>query len=156
MATIASVLEPTAQATTGQALQQSLVDLIDLGLIAKQAHWSVTGRRFRTLHTQLDEIVEVARQHADAIAERAAAIGVAPDGRCVTITATSRLPEPPAGWQNDDDVVAFFIDAYAKLISGLRERITEIGYTDPVSQDLLIGVAADLEKQYWMFQAERD
>lgn len=41
-------------------------------------------------------------------------------------------------------------------LAGLRERITEIGYTDPVSQDLLIAVTADLEKQYWMFQAEQD
>jgi starvation-inducible DNA-binding protein len=64
------------------------------------------------------------------------------------------VSQPPSGWENDDDVVAFFTDVYAKVIAGLRERITEVGYIDPVSQDLLIAVTADLEKQYWMFQAE--
>jgi starvation-inducible DNA-binding protein len=72
------------------------------------------------------------------------------------VAAGSRIPDPPTGWQNDNDVVAFFTDTYAKVIAGLRERITETAYTDPVTQDLLIAVAADLEKQYWMFQAERD
>jgi starvation-inducible DNA-binding protein len=156
MAHIDSVLDPQARDVTGQALQQTLVDLIDLGLIAKQAHWTVIGTQFRSLHRQLDEVVEVVRAHADTVAERAAAIGVAPDGRAGTVAATSRVPQPPDGWQNDEEVVAFFVDVYAKVISRLRERVTEIAYTDPVSQDLLIGVTADLEKQYWMFQAERD
>ncbi|MEV5694760.1 Dps family protein [Micromonospora globbae] len=153
---IASVLEPQARDVTAAALQQTLIDLIDLGLVAKQAHWSVTGPRFRALHLQLDEVVEAARRHADTIAERTAAIGVAPDGRASTVAAGSRLTEAPAGWQNDRDVVAYFIDAYAKVIAGLRERINDVAYTDPVTQDLLIAVTADLEKQYWMFQAEQD
>ncbi|ASW57193.1 Dps family protein [Plantactinospora sp. KBS50] len=155
MATINSVLEPDARDVTAAALQQTLVDLIDLGLVAKQAHWTVTGPRFRSLHQQLDEVVDTARVHADTIAERCAAIGVAPNGLAATVAHLSRVPQPPSGWENDDDVVSFFTDAYARVIAGLRERVTEVGYTDPVSQDLLIAVTADLEKQYWMFQAER-
>jgi starvation-inducible DNA-binding protein len=79
---------------------------------------------------------------------------VAPNGLAATVAHLSRVPQPPPGWENDNNVVAFFTDAYAKIIAGLRERIAEVGYTDPVSQDLLISVTADLEKQYWMFQAE--
>ncbi|MFC7280147.1 Dps family protein, partial [Paractinoplanes rhizophilus] len=79
MATIHSVLEPQARDATATALQQTLVDLIDLGLVAKQAHWTVTGPRFRSLHQQLDEVVDTTRTHADTIAERCAAIGVAPN-----------------------------------------------------------------------------
>ncbi|HEX5204898.1 MAG TPA: DNA starvation/stationary phase protection protein [Actinoplanes sp.] len=154
MATIHSVLEPQARDATATALQQTLVDLIDLGLVAKQAHWTVTGPRFRSLHQQLDEVVDTTRTHADTIAERCAAIGVAPNGLAATVAHLSRVPQPPSGWENDDDVVTFFTDVYAKLLAALRERITEVGYTDPVSQDLLIAATADLEKQYWMFQAE--
>jgi integration host factor subunit beta len=36
----------------------------------------------------------------------------------------------------------------------LRERVDATGEADPVSQDLLIAVTGDLEKQHWMFQAE--
>jgi starvation-inducible DNA-binding protein len=43
---------------------------------------------------------------------------------------------------------------YAKVIAGLPERITEVGYLHPVSQDVPIAVTADLEKPYWKFQAE--
>ena len=148
------MLDVQARDVTAAALQQTLVDLIDLGLVAKQAHWTVTGPRFRGLHHQLDEVVDTARTHADTIAERCAAIGVPPNGLAATVAHLSRVPQPPSGWENDNGVVAFFTDAYAKVIAGLRERITEVGYTDPVSQDLLIAVTADLEKQSWMFQAE--
>jgi len=155
MARIDSVLDPKARETTGQALQQTLVDLIDLALTAKQAHWTIIGPRFRSIHLQLDEVVVTAREHMDTIAERAAALGVPPDGRAGTVASASAVPQAEPGWQSDDKVVAHFVDAYGKVIGGLRERIMALAEVDPVTQDRLIAVAADLEKQYWMFQAER-
>lgn len=38
----------------------------------------------------------------------------------------------------------------------MRERIAVTGEPDPVSQDLLITLTADLEKHAWMFQAENN
>jgi starvation-inducible DNA-binding protein len=156
MTRIESTLEPQARDATARALQQTLVDLIDLSLTAKQAHWTVTGRRFRAIHLQLDEVVAMAREHTDIIAERSAAIGVPPDGRAATVASASAVPQVAPGWENDDKVVAHFVDVYAKVIAGVRERIGALAEPDPVTQDLLITLAADLEKQYWMFQAERD
>ena len=156
MTRIESTLEPQARETAARALQQTLVDLIDLSLTAKQAHWTVTGRRFRAIHLQLDEVVAMAREHTDIIAERSSAIGVPPDGRAATVAAASAVAQVEPGWESDDKVVAHFVDVYAKVIAGVRERIDALAEPDPVSQDLLIGLAADLEKQYWMFQAERD
>jgi len=57
------------------ALQRTLVDLIDLALIGKQAHWNVEGRQFRSLHLELDDLVDSWRTFADRVAERAVAIG---------------------------------------------------------------------------------
>ena len=37
----------------------------------------------------------------------------------------------------------------------MRERIAATADPDPVTQDIFITVAADLEKAAWMFQAER-
>jgi starvation-inducible DNA-binding protein len=156
MTRIESPLAQPARDTAAQALQQTLVDLVDLSLTAKQAHWTVTGRRFRSIHLQLDEVVAMARAHMDVVAERSAAIGVPPDGRAATVAATSSVPQVEPGWETDDKVVAHFVDVYAKVIAGVRERITALAEPDPVTQDLLITLAADLEKQYWMFQAERD
>ena len=57
-----------------QNLQKVLVDLIELHLQGKQAHWNLVGTNFRDLHLQLDEIVDTAREASDTIAERLRAI----------------------------------------------------------------------------------
>ena len=49
--------------------------------MAKQAHWNLVGRQFHDVHLHLDELVDTARKYSDEVAERAAAIGVSPDGR---------------------------------------------------------------------------
>ena len=41
-------------------LQKVLVDLIELHLQGKQAHWNLVGTKFRDLHLQLDELVDAA------------------------------------------------------------------------------------------------
>ena len=42
-----------------------------------------------------------------------------------------------------------------RAIEGLAEAIDVTGRADPVSQDLLIGVSAGLEKHRWMLEASR-
>ena len=80
-APITSPLPDDAQQTVGAVLQDSLADFVDLSLTAKQWHWNVVGRNFREAHLHLDELVELARTYSDEVAERAATIGVSPDGR---------------------------------------------------------------------------
>ncbi|WP_433546381.1 Dps family protein [Streptomyces sp. CA-294286] len=152
--TIEGTLPEASRRTVGDALQGALVDLIDLSLLAKQAHWTIVGPRFRSVHLQLDEIVDTARTYADTVAERASAIGVAPDGRATTVGKQTQLPQPPSGWLADGDVVALLVEALGGVILRMRERIDATDAPDPVSQDLLIALTAELEKQRWMFQAE--
>ncbi len=57
-----------ASAKLAGHLQSVLVDLIALHLNGKQAHWNAVGHRFRDLHLQLDEIVDLARESRDTIA----------------------------------------------------------------------------------------
>lgn len=131
-----------------------MVDLLDLSLVAKQAHWNLYGPRFRPVHVQLDEVAAIARDHADMVAERAAALGVSPDGRAGTVAGTSGLPAFPSGWTKDGDAVDALVHTFSVVIGRVRERIEATGSVDAVSQDLLIGLTAELEKQSWMFQAE--
>ncbi|MFJ6696323.1 DNA starvation/stationary phase protection protein [Streptomyces sp. NPDC091272] len=152
--TIQSTLPEASRQITGEALQGALVDLLDLSLLAKQAHWTIVGPRFRSLHLQLDEIVDTARAYADTVAERASAIGVAPDGRAATVARTTELPQPASGWTADDDVVSLLVEALGGAILRMRERIEATDRPDPVTQDIFIGMTAELEKQRWMFQAE--
>lgn len=57
MTTITSPLTDEGRKTTGEALQASVVDLIDLALTGKQLHWHTQGPRFRDVHLQLDVVV---------------------------------------------------------------------------------------------------
>lgn len=154
MTVISSSLSEKDREIAGTALQATLVDLLDLSLVAKQAHWNLYGPRFRSIHLQLDEVVTTARAFADTVAERAAALGVSPDGRAATIAETSGVPAFPAGWTQDGDVVEALVRTFAAVTGRVRERIEETGPADAVTQDLLIGLTAELEKQSWMFQAE--
>jgi starvation-inducible DNA-binding protein len=155
MSTVKSPLPDDARKATGTALQGSLVDLIDLHLLAKQAHWNLIGRNFRPIHLQLDDVVDLAREHADTLAERAVAIGVNPDGRARTVADSTKVRQLDAGYLQDDKVVAAITDVLAEMGKRFRERIKATDEADLVTQDLLISVAQDLEKQHWMFEAQR-
>jgi starvation-inducible DNA-binding protein len=154
MSVVKSPLSDTDLKTVGGALQGALVDLVDLALVAKQVHWNVVGPRFRSVHLQLDDVVATARQHSDIVAERASAIGVTPDARAATVAAQSAIGTVPDGWIKDGDAVQTLVDALGAVIGRMRERVTVTADPDPVSQDILIGLTADLEKHAWMFQAE--
>ncbi|WP_406145536.1 Dps family protein [Streptomyces sp. NBC_01012] len=154
MSVVKSALSDTDRKAVGDALQGALVDLIDLSLVAKQVHWNVVGPRFRSVHLQLDEVVDTARQHSDTVAERASAVGVNPDGRSRTLAKTTAIDSVPDGWIKDVEAVKVLVDALRVVIDRMRERIEATDEPDPVSQDILITLTADLEKHAWMFQAE--
>lgn len=139
---------------TGQALQDTLLELVDLHLIAKQAHWNAVGRFFRDVHLQLDELVTAARGFADDVAERAASIGFSPDARSVTVTGGSNLPALKAGWVEDRRIIETMVSCLETMSRQLRARIAETDRTDQVSQDLLIGICSKLEEAHWMWQAQ--
>src|SRR3954453_16853101 len=102
---IPSPLEDKARDITGAALQATLVDLVDLSLVAKQAHWNLVGRQFHDVHLHLDELVDTARKYSDQVAERTVASGVQADGRAARLAEKSRVPDSPEGWVKDRDVL---------------------------------------------------
>ncbi|MEU0895447.1 DNA starvation/stationary phase protection protein [Streptomyces massasporeus] len=154
MYVVKSPLSDANLKTVSEALQGALVDLVDLALVAKQIHWNVVGPRFRSVHLQLDEVVDTARKYSDTVAERAAALGISPDGRAATVAVGSGIGVTPEGWVDDTTAVGALVEALGAVIARMRERVESTGEPDPVSQDIFIGITADLEKHHWMFQAE--
>lgn len=154
MTVVRSTLPDEDRRIACEALQSTLVDLLGLSLIGKQAHWNVVGPRFRSVHLQLDEVVSAARNGADTVAERSATLGVPPDGRPETVAKVFSLPVPEEGWLRDQDAVRVMTEALGTAVVRLRERVDATEKADPVTQDLLISVTAELEKLRWMFEAE--
>jgi starvation-inducible DNA-binding protein len=135
-------------------LQRVLVTLIDLSLIGKHAHWSVVGPSFRSLHLQLDELIDAWRGAADAVAERIAALGGFPDGRAQTVASWSELPSLTEGPQPDRELVASLTAILTDAVRFIRPCLDRIEDLDPVTADLLRSVVATLEKQLWMIRAQ--
>ena len=151
---IPSPLDDQARDATGTALQATLVDLVDLSLVGKQAHWNLVGRQFHDVHLHLDELVKKARKYSDKVAERGVAVGIPVDGRAATVAADSRVPAFNDGWVTDRDVIRQVFESLDATVQGIRPRIEELEKADLVTQDLLIEVVATLEEQRWMWQAQ--
>jgi starvation-inducible DNA-binding protein len=138
---------------TAEPLQATLVELIDLSLQAKQAHWNAVGPAFRGVHLFLDEITDQYRDWYDEVAERLAALGVSPDGRTATLAATSPLEPLPAGQLRDKDILVMFEQRLGLVDERIRGRLELVGEHDLPSQDILLGIAQGIEKQLWMVRA---
>ena len=143
------------RAAVTSELQPLLVELVDLGLTAKQAHWNLTGPLFRPLHAQLDELADDARLWADQVAERVVAIGVPPDGRIETVASQTPLPAFPDGFIEDSKVLVTIVARLDEIIGRIRARVDRLAIDDPVTQDMVITIAAALDKHRWMFAAQQ-
>ena len=135
-------------------LQRVLVDLIELSLQGKQAHWNVVGKNFRDLHLQLDEVVDAAREFSDQIAERMRAIYVTPDGRAATVAQQSTLAPFPADEVDTAETVDL-IAAALYAVAGTGRRIhDEVDAEDPTTADILHAILERLEQLAWMIDSE--
>lgn len=139
----------------GNHLQDTLVELIDLSLLGKQLHWSVVGPHFKPLHEHLDELIASWREMADAVAERAVAIGYLPDGQSQALAASHVTPVP-RGELADHVVVRELTARLGDVAERLRDRLERLGELDLASQDLGIELLRELEKQLWMVRAQFD
>ena len=139
--------------TVVAALQQALVDLTDLALQGKQAHWNIQGPGFRSLHLHLDEIIDEVRLAGDEVAERMSAIREVPDGRAATVAATSLVDPMDNGFLAVDKVYRQFEERLAGAADRMKASIDAVDEHDHLSADLLIGIASGLEKQAWMLRA---
>lgn len=144
----------TGSRQLAESLQRVLVDLIELHVQGKQAHWNVVGHNFRDLHLQLDEIVDAARTSSDTIAERMRAVHAVPDGRSETVTATTTLPAFPPGEQQTATVVDLMTARLTATCDTAREVHDRVDEEDPTTADLLHQIIDELEKLAWMVAAE--
>jgi starvation-inducible DNA-binding protein len=137
-----------------QNLQKVLVDVIELHLQGKQAHWNLVGTNFRDLHLQLDEIVDIAREASDTIAERIRAVNAVPDGRSDTVTASTTLPAMPPSALSTTETVDLVTSRIYAAVDTIRAVHDDVDAADPSSADLLHEIIQDLEKAAWMLKSE--
>lgn len=147
--TIANAKDPAAQA---KLLQSCVASSIDLALNMKQLHWNIRGPKFRSIHEFLDVIIDHARNATDVMAERMATIGQASIGQRATLQ-ESALPKLPDDFVSDEAVIAHGSEALDHTIATLRDAREKVADIDAVTEDIIIGILADLEKDLWMLRS---
>ena len=133
-----------ASPALAESLQRVLVDLIELHLQGKQAHWNVVGTNFRDLHLQLDEVVDFAREASDTVAERLRALDAA----------TTSLPEFPAYEHSTGEVVDLITARVYAAVDTIRSVHDTVDAEDPSTADILHQLIDGLEKQGWLLKSE--
>jgi starvation-inducible DNA-binding protein len=126
---------------TGSELQATLVELVDLSLLGKQ------------LHEQLDELVDSWRDLSDTVAERAVALGLIPDGQSGTVASLSGIEPVELGAVDTDAALSELVMRLGSVSERMRSRMDRLGELDLASQDVLVEVVRELEKQLWMLRA---
>ncbi|CAN5184468.1 DNA starvation/stationary phase protection protein [soil metagenome] len=134
-------------------LQKQLSTYNDLHLTLKHVHWNVVGPNFIGVHEMIDPQVELVRGYADETAERIAALGASPQGTPGAILKDRTWDDYSVG---RDAVLAHLAAVnlvYNGVVEDTRKGIETLEELDPVSQDMLIGHSAELEKFQWFVRA---
>lgn len=136
------------------ALERVLVDVTALSLVSKQIHWNVVGPNFRDIHLNLDEVVTIAREASDEIAERMRAINAIPDGRPEAIAERTFVPSAPEGVLMVSDAVDYMVNALNAVVSTLREVHKVVDETDSMSSGIVEDYVLRLEQQAWFLSSQ--
>ena len=134
-------------------LQKQLSTYNDLHLTLKHVHWNVVGPNFIGVHEMIDPQVEMVRGYADEAAERIAALGGSPQGTPAAILKDRTWDDYSVGRDTAQAHLAALDLVYNGVIEDTRKAIQTLDDLDLVSQDMLIGHAAVLEKFQWFVRA---
>jgi starvation-inducible DNA-binding protein len=134
-------------------LQQRLTACNDLHLTLKHIHWNVVGPTFIAVHEMLDPQVELVRGYADEIAERIATLGGSPNGLMGAGVAERSWDDYDLGRDTAQAHLGALDLVYVGMVKDHRAGIELAGDLDPVTEDMLIGQTAELEKFQWFVRA---
>ncbi|HCS57629.1 MAG TPA: DNA starvation/stationary phase protection protein [Gordonia polyisoprenivorans] len=146
-------LSSETASTVTKILQERLSALNDLHLTLKHVHWNVVGANFIGVHEMIDPQVELVRGYADTIAERIATLGESPHGTAKAIEADRSWDDYSIGRDTAQAHLGALNLVYDGFITSQRDAIATTGELDPVTEDILIGQTAELEKFQWFVRA---
>ncbi len=139
-----------------EVLNDRLVQVIDLTLAVKQAHWNIKGTNFIGVHELLDDVADRLREIGDEIAERAVILGGIARGTAEEVAGKSSLEPYPV---EETDIAAHLdalVSRFKAVGKSLREAIdiaSESG--DEGTADLFTSASRSVDKDAWFLGANR-
>ncbi|MCK5754570.1 MAG: DNA starvation/stationary phase protection protein, partial [Mycobacterium sp.] len=104
-------------------------------------------------HEMIDPQVDLVRGYADTLAERIATLGSSPRGTAKAIEDDRSWGDYSIGRDTAQAHLGALDLVYDGFITSHRSAIEKIGKIDPITEDILIGQTAELEKFQWFVRA---
>ena len=154
-------LEPT-RIEIPEPVRESLVDLLndavvqltDLGIQTKLAHWNVRGPHFIAYHELFDEVAGHVVEATDAVAERAVMLGGHAGAPVGQIAQETILPPWPLEQRQDREVIRLLRERVALVANRIRRAIdTAAEASDADTADLFTEVSRQMDKDLWFLEA---
>ena len=146
-------ISPEQGAEVGGILQDRLNALNDLALTLKHVHWNVVGRNFIAVHEMLDPQIDTVRTMVDDVAERMATLGVPPLGTPGVIVEQRSWDDYSLTRATTQEHLGALDVVYSGILGDHRAAQERTADLDPVTEDMLIGQLAALEKFHWFVRA---
>jgi starvation-inducible DNA-binding protein len=146
-----NTLDEEIRTQSVMALNRHLAAVIDLHGQLKQAHWNVRGPGFIGVHLLFDQVAAAALADADAMAERAGALGGNARGTVKTAAADSFLipyPHEIAGVQQHCFAVCGALAAFGQSVRDAAAAATAYGDAD--TADLFTSISRKADQNLWM------
>ncbi len=119
-------------------------------------HWNITGPRFHSIHTFLEDRYKDSIKIMDTIAERVRILDERPISTMSSIVKTSKIHEVNGSAYSSNEMLADLFETQLEIQSSIKEFLssnTILMEKDPVSEDLLIGLTKKHEEVSWMLKS---
>lgn len=136
-----------------EILSKVLANEYFLYLKTLNVHWNVTGHNFAGFHKLLESQYEWLKDVIDDVAERIRTLGLTAPANYRKYSKETEISEgEPEG--DFEDMLEDLCQGHEKIIALLRSSLNKVGQTtDFGSEDLLIEVLRDHEKNLWMLNS---